>query len=185
MRRWFCVAASAPSTQSSRHRRGTAACSQHTKSSHHSPSTSLPPHNRFDNLALRALPVEDGPRTTPRPVPGACFSRAEIQPLAAPRVVAVSDEALALIGLDPSEAEARPDAFAAFFGGCQALPGAEPAAHCYCGHQFGSFAGQLGVSQRCVPARVFPVLRGGRCAHTHHHNRQTNQTNANPLQCTR
>ena len=24
------------------------------------------------------------------------------------------------------------------------LPGAEPAAHCYCGHQFGYFSGQLG-----------------------------------------
>uniref|UniRef100_A0AAZ3PRT5 Selenoprotein O n=1 Tax=Oncorhynchus tshawytscha TaxID=74940 RepID=A0AAZ3PRT5_ONCTS len=23
------------------------------------------------------------------------------------------------------------------------MPGSEPAAHCYCGHQFGSFAGQL------------------------------------------
>lgn len=24
------------------------------------------------------------------------------------------------------------------------MPGAQPHAHCYCGHQFGSFAGQLG-----------------------------------------
>lgn len=24
------------------------------------------------------------------------------------------------------------------------MPGAEPHSHCYCGHQFGSFAGQLG-----------------------------------------
>lgn len=24
------------------------------------------------------------------------------------------------------------------------LPGMDPAAHCYCGHQFGNFAGQLG-----------------------------------------
>jgi uncharacterized protein YdiU (UPF0061 family) len=28
--------------------------------------------------------------------------------------------------------------------GNKLLAGAEPAAHCYCGHQFGSFAGQLG-----------------------------------------
>lgn len=104
--------------------------------------------NRFDNLVLRALPVEDGPRTTPRPVPGACFSRAELQPLSNPAVVAVSDDALeALLGLDPSEAEQRPREFAEYFGGCRPLPGSEPAAHCYCGHQFGSFAGQLGVSE--------------------------------------
>jgi hypothetical protein len=49
------------------------------------------------------LPVEDGPRTTPRPVSGAVFSRAEVQPLANPQIVAVCDEALALIGLDPQE----------------------------------------------------------------------------------
>ena len=30
------------------------------------------------------------------------------------------------------------------FGGNALLPGTEPAAHCYCGHQFGQFAGQLG-----------------------------------------
>jgi hypothetical protein len=61
----------------------------------------IPPS--FDNLALRALPVEDGPRTRPRPVAGACFSRAEVQPLDNPSVVAVSEEALQLLGLDPRE----------------------------------------------------------------------------------
>uniref|UniRef100_A0A8D0N2L3 Selenoprotein O n=1 Tax=Sus scrofa TaxID=9823 RepID=A0A8D0N2L3_PIG len=30
------------------------------------------------------------------------------------------------------------------FSGNALLPGSEPAAHCYCGHQFGQFAGQLG-----------------------------------------
>lgn len=47
-----------------------------------------------------------------------------------------------LLDLDPSEAS-RPD-FAEYFGGNKVLPGAEPAAHCYCGHQFGHFSGQLG-----------------------------------------
>ncbi len=37
----------------------------------------------------------------------------------------------------------RPD-FAEYFSGNKVLPGAEPAAHCYCGHQFGYFSGQLG-----------------------------------------
>ncbi|KAL5514995.1 hypothetical protein EMCRGX_G000100 [Ephydatia muelleri] len=33
---------------------------------------------------------------------------------------------------------------AEYFAGNKILPGSDPAAHCYCGHQFGNFAGQLG-----------------------------------------
>lgn len=105
---------------------------------------------RFDNRALRALPVETPPPgpedvlSTPRPVPGACFSRARPAPLRRPRLVALSGPALSLLGLEASE-EAEVEAEAAlFFSGNALLPGAEPAAHCYCGHQFGQFAGQLG-----------------------------------------
>lgn len=105
---------------------------------------------RFDNRALRALPVETPPPgpgdslSTPRPVPGACFSRARPAPLRRPRLVALSEPALALLGLESSE-EAEVEAEAAlFFSGNALLPGTEPAAHCYCGHQFGQFAGQLG-----------------------------------------
>lgn len=47
-----------------------------------------------------------------------------------------------LLELDPAELN-RAD-FAEFFGGNKIIPGAEPAAHCYCGHQFGHFSGQLG-----------------------------------------
>ncbi|KAI5942798.1 Protein adenylyltransferase SelO, mitochondrial [Manis javanica] len=110
---------------------------------------------RFDNRALRALPVETPPASpegapcAPRLVPGACFSRVRPAPLRQPRLVALSEPALALLGLDvpPSDAAAREacEAEAAlFFSGNALLPGAEPAAHCYCGHQFGQFAGQLG-----------------------------------------
>ncbi|XP_012788684.2 protein adenylyltransferase SelO, mitochondrial isoform X2 [Sorex araneus] len=100
---------------------------------------------RFDNLALRALPVEPPPAApaAPRPVPGACFARAQPAPLRRPRVVALARPALALLGLPPPPAAALAEA-ALFFSGNALLPGAEPAAHCYCGHQFGQFAGQLG-----------------------------------------
>nr|XP_010955593.1 PREDICTED: selenoprotein O [Camelus bactrianus] len=110
---------------------------------------------RFDNRALRALPVEtpppgpEGAPSAPRPVPGACFSRVRPAPLRQPRLVALSEPALALLGLGPPPAdaaarEAREAEAALFFSGNALLPGSEPAAHCYCGHQFGQFAGQLG-----------------------------------------
>uniref|UniRef100_A0A8C3WEA2 Selenoprotein O n=1 Tax=Catagonus wagneri TaxID=51154 RepID=A0A8C3WEA2_9CETA len=109
----------------------------------------------FDNRALRALPVEtpppgpEGAPSAPRPVPGACFSRVRPAPLRQPRVVALSEPALALLGLgappaDADAREAREAEAALFFSGNALLPGSEPAAHCYCGHQFGQFAGQLG-----------------------------------------
>ena len=34
--------------------------------------------------------------------------------------------------------------FGEYFSGNNLLPGSQPAAHCYCGHQFGNFSGQLG-----------------------------------------
>ena len=37
----------------------------------------------------------------------------------------------------------RPE-FVEVMCGNRVLPGSEPASHCYCGHQFGHFAGQLG-----------------------------------------
>ncbi len=37
----------------------------------------------------------------------------------------------------------RPE-FAEVMAGNRTLPGMDTAAHCYCGHQFGNFAGQLG-----------------------------------------
>jgi uncharacterized protein YdiU (UPF0061 family) len=33
-----------------------------------------------------------------------------------------------------------------YLSGNKLLPGSDPMAHCYCGHQFGSFAGQLGTN---------------------------------------
>ncbi|XP_045434676.1 protein adenylyltransferase SelO, mitochondrial isoform X2 [Pipistrellus kuhlii] len=109
----------------------------------------------FDNRALRALPVEtpppdpEGAAPAPRLVPGFCFSRVRPAPLRQPRLVALSEPALALLGLGAPPAaaaarEAREAEAALFFSGNALLPGAEPAAHCYCGHQFGQFAGQLG-----------------------------------------
>ncbi|XP_060100776.1 protein adenylyltransferase SelO, mitochondrial [Heteronotia binoei] len=103
---------------------------------------------RFDNRALRALPLDPCEDVVPRAVPGACFSRVRPSPVRNPRLVALSPPALALLGVreprTPRE-EAELEAEAALcFSGNRLLPGSEPAAHCYCGHQFGSFAGQLG-----------------------------------------
>src|SRR5690606_41275901 len=72
----------------------------------------------------------------------AAWSRVDPAPLADPRVLAWSPEAAALVGLGADDV-ADPD-FARVFGGNALLEGMQPWAANYGGHQFGSWAGQLG-----------------------------------------
>ena len=96
----------------------------------------------FDNRALQQLPLDPEPKNYVRTVAGACFSRVRPAPVDNPSLVSCSDEALALLGVDPRKESA--EKLAEYFSGCSILPGSDPAAHCYCGHQFGYFSGQLG-----------------------------------------
>ena len=76
-------------------------------------------------------------------VPGACWSLVNPTPVERPALVCASLPALALIDLDTPEEIARQE-FVDAFSGNLVMPGSRPAAHCYCGHQFGYFSGQLG-----------------------------------------
>lgn len=75
-------------------------------------------------------------------LPGAFYARVEPTPLPNPHLVSFNPDAAALIDLDPDEAT-RPE-FAGVFGGNLLIPGSEPVAMIYSGHQFGLFAGRLG-----------------------------------------
>lgn len=97
---------------------------------------------RFDNSFLRDLPgdPETGPRV--RQVVGAAWSRVNPTPVPAPRLLAYSKEMAD--ALDLSEADVQSPEFAQVFAGNALLPGMEPYAANYGGHQFGQWAGQLG-----------------------------------------
>ena len=110
--------------------------------SQHSKNMSSLETLNFDNLALRSLPVDKDERNCIRQVEGACFSLVEPTQVLNPKTVAYSASAMAL--LDLPETELQRSDFAEYFSGNKVLPGAKPAAHCYCGHQFGYFSGQLG-----------------------------------------
>jgi len=74
---------------------------------------------------------------------GDAFSTAvEPQPLVEPRLVVVSEAALALLDLDP--AQAQEPLFTELFSGHKIWATAEPRAMVYSGHQFGSYNPQLG-----------------------------------------
>ncbi|MDB4976118.1 MAG: hypothetical protein JWN48_4459 [Myxococcaceae bacterium] len=96
----------------------------------------------FDNSFVRELPADPVSENRPRPVRGACFTRVAPTKVAAPRLLAYSREVLELLDLAPAATES--EAFAEVFGGNRVLPGMDPYAACYGGHQFGNWAGQLG-----------------------------------------
>ena len=75
-------------------------------------------------------------------LPERFYSRVTPTPLPAPYRVAFNAAAAALIDLDPDEVH-RPD-FNAYFAGNRLLPGTDPLAMLYAGHQFGHFVPQLG-----------------------------------------
>ncbi len=97
---------------------------------------------RFDNRALRSLPVDPSSEPRTRQVLGACFSRVMPTPVRAPRTLAVSESVARLLELAPDFVASHE--FAEVFAGNRLLPGMDPAAACYGGHQFGNWAGQLG-----------------------------------------
>lgn len=97
---------------------------------------------RFDNRFVRELPGDPEADNHVRPVHGACYSRVQPTPVRAPRLLAWSREMAEILGL--GEADVRSAEFAQVFAGNALLPGMEPYAACYGGHQFGNWAGQLG-----------------------------------------
>lgn len=97
---------------------------------------------RFDNRFVRELPADPSQARGVRQVERACYSRVQPTPVKKPQLLAWSPEAAALLDLDAAAVQSAE--FAEVFGGNRVLPGMEPYAACYGGHQFGNWAGQLG-----------------------------------------
>ncbi|KAL8489808.1 hypothetical protein ACS0TY_025140 [Phlomoides rotata] len=98
---------------------------------------------KWDNSFVRELPGDPRTDIIPREVLHSCYTK--VSPSAAvdnPQLVAWSESVAEFLDLDPGEFE-RPD-FPQIFSGAAPLVGAIPYAQCYGGHQFGTWAGQLG-----------------------------------------
>ena len=96
----------------------------------------------FNNRFVRELPADPDTENVRRQVLAACYTFVNPTPVAAPYLIAYSPEMAADIGLSPHDCEAKQ--FANVFAGNELLPGMQPHAQCYGGHQFGNWAGQLG-----------------------------------------
>lgn len=99
-------------------------------------------HLTFDNGFNKALPADPEQENFRRRVQGACYSRVKPRHASAPALLSFSKEVAADLGLN--EEQCRTEAFTQIFSGNKTLPGMDPYAMCYGGHQFGNWAGQLG-----------------------------------------
>jgi uncharacterized protein YdiU (UPF0061 family) len=90
-----------------------------------------------ENTFVRELPADPVLTNVPRQVSNAAYTLVEPTPVTAPRLLAWSDDLAEFLGI------ARPDS-ADIFVGNRILPGMQPYAARYGGHQFGQWAGQLG-----------------------------------------
>ncbi|MFL6591723.1 MAG: protein adenylyltransferase SelO [Luteimonas sp.] len=100
-----------------------------------------PPIAEFDNAFLRELPGDPEVGAGIRQV-AALWSHVAPTPVPAPVLVAYSPEMAASLGFTQDDVESP--GFASVFGGNALLPGMQPFASNYGGHQFGHWAGQLG-----------------------------------------
>ena len=96
----------------------------------------------FENHFADNLPGDLDRNNTRRQVSGACYSFVEPTPVSAPVLVAYSKEAAAELGLRNEDCLAP--WFTEMFSGNLVLGDMKPYAMCYGGHQFGTWAGQLG-----------------------------------------
>jgi uncharacterized protein YdiU (UPF0061 family) len=103
----------------------------------------------FSNTFVRNLPGDAVGVNVPRQVANACYTRVDPTPVAAPKLLAWSDVLGEYLGL------ARPSAQAIeVLGGNRVLPGMQPYAARYGGHQFGHWAGQLGDGRAITLAEM-------------------------------
>ena len=96
----------------------------------------------FDNRFVRHLPADPDTRNSPRQVLASGYSWVTPAIVSKPKLVAYSRELAEELDLSPTAC--RSDEFARVFAGNRRLDGMQTYACCYGGHQFGSWAGQLG-----------------------------------------
>ncbi len=105
---------------------------------------------RLASRFVSELPGDPREDNRIRQVMGACYSRVAPTQVAKPELLVLVPEVAALLDLSP---EPTPE-LAEVLAGNRVLPGMAPYAACYGGHQFGSWAGQLGDGRAITLAEV-------------------------------
>ncbi|MEM9563015.1 MAG: YdiU family protein [Actinomycetota bacterium] len=116
---------------------------------------------RWDNRFVDTLPVDPSTEIRPRQVVGALSSRVRPVNPSAPVLVADAREVAEELGLAPELWTDHRDLMARVLTGDRLLPGMDPHAANYGGHQFGNWAGQLGDG-RAIALGELVTPDGGR-----------------------
>ena len=106
---------------------------------------------QFENSFVGELPADPVLVNRPRQVHNACYTRVEPTPVAAPRLLAWSDGLGKTLGIERPSAG---DGMVEVLAGNRVLPGMQPYAARYGGHQFGHWAGQLGDGRAITLAEL-------------------------------
>ena len=112
---------------------------------------------QFDNTFVRDLPADSVLENAPRQVRHAAYTRVEPTPVRSPRLLAWSDDLGRLLGIARPASETGLAAHV--LGGNKILPGMQPYAARYGGHQFGNWAGQLGDGRAITLAEMIGTDR--------------------------
>jgi len=108
----------------------------------------------YTDRFVQTLPGDPRDDNRIRQVLGACYSRVAPTAVPRPELLALVPEVAELIGLDPRPTPELVEVLA----GNRVVPGMAPYAACYGGHQFGTWAGQLGDGRAIT---LGEVERGG------------------------
>jgi len=108
------------------------------------PSHMDPDTLRFDNTFSREMPADPSRDLRPRKVKDVMFSEVAPTQVSAPSVLGWSPELAVELGLPPVLDDEAKATWAQVLSGNRVLEGMLPIATRYGGHQFGSWAGQLG-----------------------------------------
>ncbi|MDX2093951.1 MAG: YdiU family protein [Kofleriaceae bacterium] len=104
----------------------------------------------FTDRFVCDLPGDPRTDNTLRQVLKACYSRVEPTRVSKPELLVLVPEVAELLGLDPTPTPELVEVLA----GNRVVPGMVPYAACYGGHQFGTWAGQLGDGRAITLAEV-------------------------------
>jgi len=97
---------------------------------------------KINNRFTAELPADPDLTNEIRQVKNTLFSYVNPTKPSHPELIHASEEVAALVGI--SKEEIQSEEFLNAFSGKDILPGTQPYAMCYAGHQFGNWAGQLG-----------------------------------------
>jgi uncharacterized protein YdiU (UPF0061 family) len=100
---------------------------------------------KFENSQLKHLFIKEvkNPKKSQQ-TPQCNYTKVTPTPLTNPKLISLSKPCATFLGLDYQKALEEKETTAEYLSGNKILEGSIPIAHCYCGHQFGIFAGQLG-----------------------------------------